>query len=217
MRAIRCWLALVLAGCAPFALADAAAGKATYEKTCALCHAGGLAGAPRFGQAAEWAPRIKQGVPKLYNSALKGTPNGMPAKGGNLNLADADVKSAVDYMVAAAGGAKRAAPAVAKEAKAAEPKRAEAKAAEAKVTEAKAAEAKPTPAAVAAATTRDPNAFNRLLPAAGKRNAPPAEDGIHDPANAGTHALQPPRAAFDGMPPLNAGNRVNWVGSLAEQ
>ncbi|PWB67491.1 MAG: cytochrome C, partial [Betaproteobacteria bacterium] len=69
-------------------------------------------------------------------------------------------------------------------------------------------------AAPVTAAAADPNAFNRLLAAPGKRNAPPAEDGIHDPANAGTHALQPPLAALGGMPPLGAGNRVNWVASL---
>ena len=203
MRRITAMLSLVVGAIAMPVLADTAAGKATYEKTCALCHAGGLAGAPRFGQAAEWAPRIKSGVAKLYQSALNGTPRGMPGKGGNLTLSDGDVKAAVDYMVAAAGGAKPAPAAAPKPA----PK-------ETKAVEAKAPEPKPAEAPAAAS---DPNSFNRLLAAPGRRNAPPPEDGIHDEANAGTHALQPPLAAFKGMPPLNAGNRVNWVGSLAEQ
>ncbi len=69
----------------------------------------------------------------------------------------------------------------------------------------------PAPATSAAL---DPNAFNRLMAAPGKRNPPPAEDGIHDPANPGTLALQPPQAAFGGLAPLGAGNRVNWVSAL---
>ena len=218
MGAARHLLAIALASLPFAALADAAAGKATYEKTCALCHAGGLAGAPRFGQAAEWAPRIKTGVASLYESALKGTPRGMPGKGGNVNLPDADVKSAVDYMVAAAGGAK---PAAAPAKPPAKPEaKPQSKEAAAPPVEVKAApvEAKAAPVEVKTATApSDPNAFNRLMAAPGRRNAPPPEDGIHDPANAGTHALQAPLAAFNGMPPLNAGNRVNWVGSLAEQ
>jgi cytochrome c5 len=76
-------------------------GKAVYEKTCAVCHATGLAGAPKFGDKAAWAPRIATGINTLHNSALHGK-NAMPPKGGNLALSDADVTAAVDYMAAAA-------------------------------------------------------------------------------------------------------------------
>lgn len=81
--------------------AVAADGKAVYNKACVACHAAGVAGAPKFGDKAAWAPRIKTGTPALYNSALKGKGT-MPAKGGNPSLTDADVKAAVDFMVAAA-------------------------------------------------------------------------------------------------------------------
>ena len=76
-------------------------GKAVYETTCSVCHATGLAGAPKFGDKAAWAPRIATGTNALHNSALHGK-NAMPPKGGNVALADADVMAAVDYMVAAA-------------------------------------------------------------------------------------------------------------------
>jgi cytochrome c5 len=76
----------------------AADGKAVYEATCAACHATGAAGAPKFGDKAAWAPRIKTGAPALHTSALKGK-GVMPAKGGNGSLSDADVIAAVDYMV----------------------------------------------------------------------------------------------------------------------
>ena len=79
----------------------AADGKAVFDKTCALCHGNGLAGAPRFGNAGEWTARIAQGVPKLYESAIRGTAKGMPGRGGNPALSDDDVKAAVDYMAAA--------------------------------------------------------------------------------------------------------------------
>jgi cytochrome c5 len=75
-------------------------GKKTYETTCVACHSAGVAGAPKFGDKAAWAPRIKSGIETLYTSALKGK-GGMPAKGGNAALPDADIKAAVDYMVAA--------------------------------------------------------------------------------------------------------------------
>lgn len=78
-------------------------GKKVYGATCALCHASGLAGAPKPGDKADWGPRIAQGKDVLYTHALEGF-NGnvgaMPAHGGNASLGDDDVKAAVDYMVA---------------------------------------------------------------------------------------------------------------------
>jgi cytochrome c5 len=79
----------------------AGSGKATYEAVCHVCHGAGVAGAPKFGDKAAWAPRIKTGLEALHASALKGK-GAMPAKGGNPALSDADVQAAVDYMVAAA-------------------------------------------------------------------------------------------------------------------
>lgn len=207
-------------------------GKDVYSKVCVTCHATGLAGSPRYGNAADWGPRISGGMAGLYQSALKGTPKGMPAKGGHITLPDADVKAAVDYMVAAVKTAK-AEPEAKKEeskkveAKKEEPKKEEPKKAEAKPAPAPAAAPAPTPAAapaaapvaVAAATSgsEDVNSFNRLLKPASKRNLPPPEDGIHDPANDGTHALQPPLAAFGALPKSMAGNRVNWVEAIAQK
>jgi cytochrome c5 len=79
----------------------AGAGKATYDSVCNVCHGAGVAGAPKFGDKAAWAPRIKQGVAVLHANAMKGK-GAMPPKGGNPSLADADVAAAVDYMVSAA-------------------------------------------------------------------------------------------------------------------
>ena len=73
-------------------------GKAIYDATCTVCHAAGVAGAPKTGNKEEWVPRLKSGMPALYASSMKGK-NAMPPKGGNLALSDADVKAAVDYMV----------------------------------------------------------------------------------------------------------------------
>ena len=74
-------------------------GKKTFEGACAACHMTGVAGAPKVGEKAVWAPRIAQGKDVLYEHALKGK-GVMPPKGGNPSLADADVKAAVDHMVA---------------------------------------------------------------------------------------------------------------------
>jgi cytochrome c oxidase subunit II len=101
------WAAQNKGAAAPAVAATASAGsgtadgKATYEKVCMMCHAAGVAGAPKMGDKAVWAPRIATGKDALYNSALKGK-NAMPAKGGMTNLSDAEVKAAVDYLVQAA-------------------------------------------------------------------------------------------------------------------
>ncbi len=77
----------------------AASGESVYKAGCTVCHSAGIAGAPKAGEKAAWSPRIAKGKPTLYEHAIKGF-NAMPAKGGNAALADADVKAAVDYMVA---------------------------------------------------------------------------------------------------------------------
>jgi cytochrome c5 len=81
--------------------AGKADGKKVYEASCAACHATGAAGAPKLGDKAAWAPRLKQGNDTLYASALKGK-GAMPPKGGAANASDDDIKAAVDYMTAAA-------------------------------------------------------------------------------------------------------------------
>lgn len=78
-------------------------GKAIYNKTCALCHAAGVAGAPKPGDKADWAPRIAQGNDTLYKHAIEGftgSKGAMPARGGGASLSDEQVKAAVDHMVA---------------------------------------------------------------------------------------------------------------------
>lgn len=81
----------------------AASAADTYKSACSTCHDAGVAGAPKLGDKAAWAPRIKQGKDALYKSALQGKPGtGMVAKGGFTNLSDADVKAVVDFMLAKA-------------------------------------------------------------------------------------------------------------------
>ena len=89
------------AGYSKIFLGASGAGKSTYDSVCMACHSTGVAGAPKLGDKAAWAPRVKQGKDALYNSALKGK-GAMPAKGGNASLSDDAVKAAVDYMVSAA-------------------------------------------------------------------------------------------------------------------
>lgn len=77
---------------------DSGKGKSTYDSVCFACHTTGAAGAPMLGNKDAWAPRIAQGMDALYTSALNGK-NGMPPKGGRMDLPDADIKAAVDYIV----------------------------------------------------------------------------------------------------------------------
>jgi cytochrome c5 len=84
--------------------ASADAGKKLYDSTCVACHGAGVAGAPKFGDKAAWAPRIKQGSATLYEHAIKGFQGKagmMPPKGGS-SASDDEVKAAVDYMANAA-------------------------------------------------------------------------------------------------------------------
>lgn len=86
---------------APASTAENAVGKSVYGKTCALCHAAGVAGAPKPGDKADWAPRIAQGKDLLYKHAMEGFTGSkgvMPARGGSTTLTDDEVKAAVDYM-----------------------------------------------------------------------------------------------------------------------
>ena len=76
-------------------------GKSVFNKTCALCHAAGVAGAPKPGDKADWGPRIAQGKETLYKHAMEGFTGAkgmMPARGGAPTLTDDETKAAVDYM-----------------------------------------------------------------------------------------------------------------------
>jgi len=86
------------AGAAAGAQVAAADGKAVYGQTCQMCHATGLAGAPKPGDKAAWEPRLAQGEATLVSHAINGIRT-MPPRGGNLTLSDAQVKAAVDYMI----------------------------------------------------------------------------------------------------------------------
>jgi cytochrome c5 len=79
---------------------NANAGEALFKQTCIACHGTGVAGAPKFGDKAAWAPRIKQGIDTLVHNAITGK-NAMPPRGGS-SASDADMRAAVQYMVNAA-------------------------------------------------------------------------------------------------------------------
>jgi cytochrome c5 len=82
-------------------------GQQVFAAQCTACHTAGVAGAPKFGDAAAWAPRIKTGFEALLNSSLKGK-NAMGPQGGG-DFDNFEIARAVVYM-ANAGGAKFAEP-----------------------------------------------------------------------------------------------------------
>lgn len=86
------------------AAGDAAAlktGEQVFQAQCSACHATGAAGAPKVGDEAAWAPRIKTGFDALLGSALKGK-NAMPPQGGG-DLSDTEIGRGVAYMANKAG------------------------------------------------------------------------------------------------------------------
>jgi cytochrome c5 len=78
-------------------------GEQVYKAVCAGCHAAGVAGAPKFGDAVAWTPAIKTGLDTMVSNAIKGK-NAMPAKGGNPTLDDYEISRTVVYMANNAGG-----------------------------------------------------------------------------------------------------------------
>jgi len=79
--------------------AKAKDGKSVYDTVCMACHVTGAANAPKLGDKAAWAPRIKTGNDALVAAVIKGK-GAMPPKGGGAALSDAEIKAAVEYMVA---------------------------------------------------------------------------------------------------------------------
>jgi len=78
-------------------------GQQVYQASCVACHDAGIAGAPKLGDKSRWAKHLAKGLDTLYASAVNGTQTSagvMPAKGGNPALSNAEVRAAVDYMVA---------------------------------------------------------------------------------------------------------------------
>lgn len=86
---------------APAAPAPAASvdGKKIYDSTCMVCHATGVAGAPKYGDKAAWTDRVAAGMDTLVKHSIDGL-RAMPPRGGNAKLTDAEVRAAVEYMVA---------------------------------------------------------------------------------------------------------------------
>jgi cytochrome c5 len=75
--------------------------KDIFEQNCKMCHQTGIAGAPKFGNKDDWAPRIAQGVDTLVKAALSGI-RAMPPRGNCIKCTDEQIKETVEYMINAA-------------------------------------------------------------------------------------------------------------------
>jgi len=207
-----------IAPVAGFALVDANApkvfktGEQVFAAVCTACHTAGIAGAPKMGDNAAWAPFIKSGYDTMLNVALHGK-GGMPAKGGNPTLSDYEVARAVVYMANKSGASlpEPAAPAEegAKQEADAAPAAAPAAAAPA-AAPAAAAPAAPVPAAAAPEATAAVNPAGEKLyksvcfacHATGVANAPKFGDkAAWDPyIKTGMDAMV--KVAMQGKPPM---------------
>jgi cytochrome c5 len=70
-----------------------------YNKSCAVCHAAGTAGAPKTGVPADWTDRLAKGMDALVESVDKGM-NAMPPKGMCFDCSAEDFKALIEYMSA---------------------------------------------------------------------------------------------------------------------
>jgi cytochrome c5 len=77
-------------------------GQEVVTAVCGACHMTGAAGAPKIGDKAAWAPRIKEGVDGLLKTALAGK-GAMPPKGGATDLSDFEITRAIVYMTNQSG------------------------------------------------------------------------------------------------------------------
>lgn len=89
--------AIVLTGLMASVQAQAAGVEEKYGKSCAACHTTGAAGAPKKGDKAAWAPRLKQGDAVLLGHIKNGF-KAMPPKGLCMDCTDADYKALIKFM-----------------------------------------------------------------------------------------------------------------------
>jgi cytochrome c5 len=94
-------LAMAIALFAVAGTSSARDGKEIYDTKCFTCHAAGVAGAPKFGDKAAWAPRIETGMDAMMVTVIKGK-GAMPPKGTCMDCTDDELKATTQYMVDAA-------------------------------------------------------------------------------------------------------------------
>ncbi|MGW8311273.1 MAG: c-type cytochrome [Thiogranum sp.] len=86
----------------PAGAAAGRSGEEVFNAHCVACHGTGVAGAPKVGDSAAWAPRAAQGIDPLLQHATNGL-NAMPPKGTCMACSDAELKGAIEYMLSKSG------------------------------------------------------------------------------------------------------------------
>jgi cytochrome c5 len=82
----------------PYATPNRWSGELIVGEVCGNCHKAGKDGAPKIGEAEQWLPRLKGGIDRVVDSAIRGHGN-MLSRGGMAGLSDVEIKAAVSYMV----------------------------------------------------------------------------------------------------------------------
>lgn len=73
-------------------------GETRYKSTCAVCHDAGIAGAPKFRNAADWQPRMGAGIEAMLKIAIQGK-GAMPPRGTCMQCSDEELQKAIEYML----------------------------------------------------------------------------------------------------------------------
>ncbi|MBA6413821.1 cytochrome c5 family protein [Parahaliea sp. F7430] len=95
LKLLACAVTVIAASYAPASLAEPPMDK--YNSSCAVCHATGVAGAPKTGDVAAWQPRLEKGMEQMMQS-VNGGLNAMPPKGMCFNCSDEDYQALIEYM-----------------------------------------------------------------------------------------------------------------------
>lgn len=99
MFSIKRVLIVTLAACAfsTASFADEKELEAKYNKSCSVCHAAAVAGAPKTGDAEAWKPRLDKGMDTIVASVVNGM-NAMPPKGMCMDCSEEDYAALINYM-----------------------------------------------------------------------------------------------------------------------
>ena len=98
MKKMTLLLAVVSLMSASTGFAADRSGEVVFKAACTVCHTAGLMNAPKLGDKAAWKARIAQGMPMLYDHAIKGIRT-MPPKGTCTACTDKEIKNGVDFIV----------------------------------------------------------------------------------------------------------------------
>jgi len=88
-------LAASAAGFSSVSLSDSVEKK--YQQACQVCHAAGVANAPKTHDPEAWKPRLDKGMDALLSSIKNGL-NAMPPGGMCADCSDEDYKALIEFM-----------------------------------------------------------------------------------------------------------------------